>query len=491
MLSGKAGRRLIALALHPASEFGSTLPNNLPQWIANALSQQKEIIMFYARFLVTVLAFAFSFGGMAAADTVTGSATFRERIMPPADTRFVAILSDISRADVAAVELGRVEIENAGGPPYVFEIEYDRSEIQPNHSYAVRATLWTGDHMMFTTDTVAPVLTRGASDEVNITMIRVVSEAQGDPVAAQPQIGAHGLRLPATFVGTLPCADCEGISYHLDLWPDQGYHLRREWLGEVGSAGANTQDDIGFWYPNAGTNTITLAGMVDTPAQWEVNAPNKIRQLDMDGNTIVSDLPYDLTSNGDLDETDIVSVFLGGMMTYMADAAVFEECRTGRIYPVVMDGDFLALEQAYLADQAPAGAPLYVNVEGSFLMRPAMAGPDQRSLVVNQFVRTRPGITCERQRADASLKNTYWKVDVLAGEDVAGLPSGGREAHVILRENDGRFSATVGCNGMLGEFTQRHGMLKFGRTAATMMACPPPLRDLEQSLTQALEATQH
>ncbi|MBB5723979.1 putative lipoprotein YbaY/heat shock protein HslJ [Loktanella ponticola] len=446
--------------------------------------------MFYSRFLVMVLAFAFPFGGMAAADTVTGSATFRERIMPPADARFVAILSDISRADVAAVELGRIEIENAGGPPYAFEIQYDRSEIQPNHSYAVRATLWAGDRMMFTTDTVAPVLTRGASDEVNITMVRVASEAQSNPVAVQPQIGAHGLQLPATFVGTLPCADCEGISYHLDLWPDQGYHLRREWLGEAGGASANTQDDIGFWYLEVGTNAIALAGVTDTPAQWEVKAPNKIRQLDMDRNAIVSDLPYDLTSNGGLDETDIEKVFIGGMMTYMADAAVFEECRTGRIYPVVMDGDYLALEQAYLTDQAAVGASLYVNVEGSFLMRPAMEGEDQRSLVVNQFVRTRPGITCERQRADASLTNTYWKIDVLAVEDVVGLPSGGREAHVILRENDGRFSTTVGCNGMSGEFTQRHGMLKFGRTAATMMACPPPLGDLEQSLAQALEATQ-
>lgn len=446
--------------------------------------------MFYSRFMVMLLTFVFSFAGIATADTVTGTATFRERIMPPADARLVVILSDISRADAPAVELGRVEIENAGGPPYAFEIEYDASVIEENHSYAVRATLWVGDRMMFTTDTVAPVITRGAPDEVNLIMVRVASEARSNAITDQPQIGAHGLQLPATFTGTLPCADCEGIKYHLDLWPDQGYHLRREWLGRAGDTGDNIQDDIGFWYSDAQSKTIVLPGLTDTPNQWEVKAPNKIRQLDMDGNVIMSDLPYELTGNGMLDESDVEDVFLGGMLTYMADAAVFQECRTGRSYPVVMDGDYLAMEQAYLADQSAAGAPLYVNVEGSLLMRPAMEGPEQRSLVVDRFVRTRPGVTCERQRADASLTNTYWKIDTLAGEDVVGLPSGGHEAHMILRENEGRFSATVGCNGMMGDFTQQDGTLSFGRSAATLMACPPPLGAMEQRLALALEATQ-
>ena len=170
------------------------------------------------------------------------------------------------------------------------------------------------------------------------------------------------------------------------------------------------------------------------------------------------------------------------MITYIADAAMFQECRTGRSYPVVMEDDYLALERAYIADQSAAGAPLYVNVEGSMLMRPAMEGPEQRSVVVDRFVRTRPGVTCERQRADASLTNTYWKIDTLSGENIVGLPSGGHEAHMILRENDGRFSATVGCNGMMDDFTIQDGTLSFGRTAATLMACPPPLGDLGSGL---------
>lgn len=443
--------------------------------------------MLYARFFALISILFLSLSGAVAADTISGTATFRERIMPPADARLVVILSDISRADAPAIELGRFEIEHAGAPPYAFEVEYDASEIEQNHTYAVRATLWAGEQMMFTTDTVTPVLTRGAPDEVDIVMVRVASEAGGTP-SAQRQIGAHGLQLPATFTGTLPCADCEGISYHLDLWPDQGYHLRREWLGA--DADDAIQDDIGFWYSDAQSKTLVLSGLTETPNRFEVKAPTQIRQLDIDGNVIVSDLNYELTGNGTLDETDIEDAFLGGMMTYMADAATFQECRTGRRYSVAMEGDYLAMERAYLAEQTAAGAPLYVNVEGSLLMRPAMEGPEQRSLVVDRFVRTRAGITCERQRADASLTNTYWKIDTLAGEAVGGLLSGGREAHVILRDNDGRFSATVGCNQMSGEFAQNDTLLNFGPTVATRMACRPPLGALEQSLAKTLEATQ-
>ena len=47
---------------------------------------------------------------------------------------------------------------------------------------------------------------------------------------------------------------------------------------------------------------------------------------------------------------------------------------------------------------------------------------------------------------DAALVNTYWKIVTLKGEAVPPA-EGSREAHVVLREDQGlRYSATVGCN---------------------------------------------
>jgi copper homeostasis protein (lipoprotein) len=179
---------------------------------------------------------------------------------------------------------------------------------------------------------------------------------------------------------------------------------------------------------------------------------------------------------------------MGGLMTYMADAALFEECMTGRRYPVSQEGAYIALERAYLKDRASPGAPLYVHVEGGLLMRPAMEGPDRRSLVVTRFIRTRPGITCERQRANAALTNTYWRIDRL-GEDELAANAGRREAHVVLLGGDEpRFRATVGCNSMMGGYTAADGELSFADAMSTMMACPGPLAALEQKLSETLAA---
>lgn len=434
--------------------------------------------------IVTIVMLA-ALSQVVAAQTLIGTATYRERIAPPPQARLVAVLLDVSRMDAAATELGRAEIMDAGAPPYAFEIGYDPAAIDPAHIYAVRATLWDADRMMFTTETLVPVLTRGAPDRAEIVMVGV-SQQRGDQMNGT--VPAHGLTLPASFTGTLPCADCEGIVYHLDLWPDQAFHLRRVWVN--GPQGDMVQDDLGLWSAVPDKGAIRLWGLGDTPGQWRVVDGTTLRQLDMDGNQITSDLNYNLTSDGTLAETDLQDMFLGGTMTYMADAATFTECATGRRYPIAQEANYLALERAYLAQTAAPGAPLYVHVEGDLVMRPAMEGPDRRSLVVDRFIRTRPGITCARQRADAALTGTYWRIDSLLGETVAPLANR-REPHMILTGGEkARYGATVGCNQLVGGYEAGNGTLRLGAGAMTMMACPPPLDALERTLANVLQAAE-
>lgn len=417
------------------------------------------------------------------AETIEGTALFRERILPPPDSRFEAVLEDISRADVPATELARAELEGRSGPPYRFSLEVDPARIDPSRTYAIRALLRDGTgRLVFTTDTVVPVLTRGAGTDIEIVMVR----ASDPPGPGGTFLGAHGLVLPATFTGTLPCADCEGIAHHLDLWPDQSYHLRRTWLGEPGD---NRRDEVGRWYADPARRAVVLYGAGEMPLRWEVMDPRRLRQLDVEGNPIESELDYELTGDGTLTETDLEGLFLGGMMRYMADAASFEDCLTGKSYPVATEGAYIDLERAYLADRPAPGAPLYVHVEGSLLVRPAMEGPDRRSLVVDRVIRTRPGTTCERRRGTVELVNTYWRLDSLAGAAVEREP-GAQEPHLVLLDGDGpRYAATVGCNRLGGSFARDGGTLSFGAGLSTMMACPAPLDRLERGLSSALEQT--
>ncbi|MEM9315948.1 MAG: META domain-containing protein [Pseudomonadota bacterium] len=300
-------------------------------------------------------------------------------------------------------------------------------------------------------------------------------------------IGAHGLRLPASFVGTLPCADCEGVAWHLDLWPGQAFHLRRQWLGRADSEGNPARhDEVGRWHADPLRDAVVLPGTSEQAIRWEVLAPDRLRRLDREGNRIESELNYEIASDGTLMQTDLEDVFLGGMMTYLADAATFEDCLTGHRYPIVQEGAYLELERAYLRDRSAPGAPLYVHLEGGLLLRPAMEGPDRR-LVVDRFIKTRPGIDCERQRANASLRNTYWRLDQLLGEDVQTL-EGQREPHLILRGEESRFSATLGCNRMTGVFDVEDNRLSFQAGPTTLMACPPPLDRREREFIGMLTA---
>jgi putative lipoprotein len=104
--------------------------------------------------------------------TVAGTADLAAFYELPSDAVFVAILEDVSRADVAAQELGHARLEPAGQPPFRFEIDYDRNLIDPRHSYAVRARVLSGERLLLTSAASYPVLTRGAGDKVHILLKR-------------------------------------------------------------------------------------------------------------------------------------------------------------------------------------------------------------------------------------------------------------------------------------------------------------------------------
>jgi len=60
------------------------------------------------------------------------------------------------------------------------------------------------------------------------TQLEVVLEdvsREDVPVKAEAAPGGLGA-IPATFTGVLPCADCEAIDYHLDLFADRSFYLR-------------------------------------------------------------------------------------------------------------------------------------------------------------------------------------------------------------------------------------------------------------------------
>ena len=129
----------------------------------------------------------------AQAETVTGSAQYRERIALPPNAVFTAQLLDVSLADTPSVEIGRAVIEPAGNPPYRFRINYDAKQIKPGHTYTVSARVTVNGKLMFVTDKTHPVLTAGSPDSVNILMKMASRSVASKPNTAPdpPLIGTY------------------------------------------------------------------------------------------------------------------------------------------------------------------------------------------------------------------------------------------------------------------------------------------------------------
>ena len=312
------------------------------------------------RVFVSILAaaLAISVSGVNAMETITGSATYRERIAMPPGVTFEVQLEDVSLMDAPARIISKLTVNDAGNPPYDIAIPYNPDANQNERRYTVRASLRMGERLLFTTDTHTPVFTDGAGTEVSITMVQVQSPVEPS----------------------------------------------RRMIGEF---------------------------------------------------------------------------------VYFADAATFTECGKENTYPVAMEGEYPNAERAYLSAQAEPMAPTVVVLDGKLVEREGMEGGLRDMLAIDRLAGFVPGLTCERAMADSVIENTYWRILSIGGVTLEGA-EGRREPHIILRPSEGGFTSTIGCNTVNGSYSLDGPSLKLDAGPMTMIACPPPLDEIERAWTEGV-----
>jgi copper homeostasis protein (lipoprotein) len=95
--------------------------------------------------------------------------------------------------------------------------------------------------------------------------------------------------LPATFVGTLPCADCPGIRYQVNLNADHTFTSRMTYEER------NTSfDDSGRWEFAEDGKAVVLRNGRGRTEKLALQVLEILRMLDSDGNEIDSKLNYEL-----------------------------------------------------------------------------------------------------------------------------------------------------------------------------------------------------
>ena len=410
------------------------------------------------------------------AGTLSGTATYRERIALPPDAVFEAVLQDVSRADAPASVLGRAKAEPAGQPPFRFEIAYDDAAMRSGRRYVVRATVTHQGRLLFTTDQAYPVLD---GRNAPLEMLLVSARGGARPAPRATDIGP----LPASYEGELPGASGP-IAWHLDLFPAGRYQLRTTY---VGKPEPNRFDDIGRWTRERDTGRIVLRGGREAPLfLLPVEGGAALRKLDIHGKPVTSGHNDRLLRQPQPAPIE-PRLPLTGMFTYMADAASITLCADGQRLPVAMEADYAALETAYLQARSQPGQAVLASVEGLITPRPSAeeGRPPETSLVVERFINVWPRESCGTPMADSPLRGTYWKL-VRLGDSPVPAAEKQREPHLIFAANEPRVSGSGGCNRVTGAVQLDGDKLRLGRMAGTMMACPSGM-DVEQRFLQSLE----
>jgi copper homeostasis protein (lipoprotein) len=200
---------------------------------------------------------------------------------------------------------------------------------------------------------------------------------EGQDTALQP--------MQQSWRGILPCADCEGIETSLFLEKDGTWVMNERYQGV-------TREPSSFG--SYGTWARTAEKLVLTDSKGEKSyyraKGDKLEMLDSEGNPIVSSLNYTLEPVKS--SLPITPMAMRGMYIYMADAAVFTDCATGKRVAVANNAQ---LERDYAAARGTESKPVLLSVEGHFTLE---ANPDTgeqvKTLKTDKDAKFIPGKAC-------------------------------------------------------------------------------------------------
>lgn len=167
--------------------------------------------------------------------------------------------------------------------------------------------------------------------------------------------------------GVLPCADCEGIETSLFLQKDGTWVMNQRYQGAKEPSSFAT---YGTWARTAEKLVLTDTSGEKTFFRAKGEG---MEMLDREGNPIESQFNYTLAPvKAALPATPMA---MRGMYFYMADAAIFTDCATGRKVSVANNAQ---LERDYAVARGNDSKPVLLTVDGHFTLE---ANPDSGEMV--------------------------------------------------------------------------------------------------------------
>ncbi len=256
----------------------------------------------------------------------------------------------------------------------------------------------------------------------------------------------------------------EGQGLIVTLFPDGTFRLRQQ---RAGSDEAVL--DLGQWTQevDGGVRLVLRGGVVNRRA---------FRQAD--GGLLIADDGTELVPTASADNID-GRFRLEGLYRDAQDGGLFAECFTGRTFAVAPGGAEPELERAWVEAAPSREAQLFFQILGRF------AGDGQ--IEVERVLNLQPKAACPPPAPrSAALRGTEWRALEIDGERPAF--DDGRRRPTLTLDDNGKFTASTGCNRLGGEYTLDPNGLRFIAGPMTQMACPSPSDAIERRFVDALGA---
>lgn len=272
------------------------------------------------------------------------------------------------------------------------------------------------------------------------------------------------LRAPATWVREPVTSSRGATAEAVTLFPDATYRRRVK-------RGAETLVTHGRWTIPAGTARVVLMEGDAGPETFVLDDSVTWRALT---SGVDADAGAPVRWRRGVTDAIAAPAALTGAFVYLADAAIFTECGSGKQHPVAMEGAYRELERAYGASASAGGSPLVVRIRARIGQAPVGEGDGMRdAILVDSVVQAGAPDGCAALALRSTVDGATWAAVAIAGAAVAD--SGRSVPTLALRPDEYGIAGTDGCNRYTGRAALRGADLVLtGPLASTRMACVTP-----------------
>lgn len=271
-----------------------------------------------------------------------------------------------------------------------------------------------------------------------------------------------------TFEGTLPCADCPGIRYHLNLYRDGRFEARQEYL-ERGKV-----DLIhGTWLLER--RTLHLVNQQTTLPAFHFRSNQHLVMTDLAGRPIISSDAYQLMRMSSVKKIDQRQPMLG-LYQLQNNQATFVNCHNGESLPVANTQNHLPMMRLYQQDSRFNNKAVIASLIGR-------KAPDQNgvaALFIDRFEQFWPNATCPDQFAQKRLDGIVWRAEKIANRYIP------HHLNVRVFFDKDKLYGFSGCNNFNASYQQRANTITVQPLASTRKFCADA-NSIEQQFTEKLQ----